>query len=558
MQDAFPMLPFVRALLNKPPTIMAIPANLDAFLPREDLYAEGNEPKVNEFSEMGITELREQWVQRLRKPDFQRTTDDWNADHIMQFVKSFIEGDVIPGVIFWASPATGNILVIDGAHRISAILAWIFDDYGDREPSQKFFGYQDNFDQIAAANAARDAIAHPDNNIGAFRDILAAQSKSNAPKRLKDLGKSMTAARFKIQWLHADAPGKAEESFYRINLRSVALNKTEIKLIRDRDKPVPIATRAIVQNGEGSAFWKAFPENHKRETVRLAKEIHTLLFSPPLKDQIKSAHLPIAGKSYGGTAMEIALEVVESSNKGPAKGSVAQKTILALRNTRDVLSKINGKYDGCLGLHPAVYFYSHVTGKHQPAALMAIIKWVQSFDKKRFREFISVRKYFEDFLIQNARALGETISARGSKGRSVNTLIAYYDLVLNELLKGSGPKNILDAMRKDPKMFPFAENLPDFTEYGADFSTETKSAGFLVDSIKGAPPCRACGARYQPDSVNADHKIQKSKGGTGTPKNFAPTHFYCNGGKATFLPLIRSAWRLIKAQSAPTRKRAAR
>src|SRR5882724_1035669 len=110
---------------------MAIPANLDAFLLREDFNAHGDKPKINEFGEMGITELREQWVHLLRKPDFQRTTDDWDADHIMQFIKSFAEGDVIPGVIFWASPSTGNILVIDGAHRISAILAWIFDDYGD-------------------------------------------------------------------------------------------------------------------------------------------------------------------------------------------------------------------------------------------------------------------------------------------------------------------------------------------------------------------------------------------------------------------------------------------
>jgi hypothetical protein len=84
--------------------VMAIPANLDAFILREDFYADGSKPAINEFQEMGLTELREQWVHKLRKPDFQRTTDDWDADHIMQFIKSFAEGDVIPGVIFWAAP----------------------------------------------------------------------------------------------------------------------------------------------------------------------------------------------------------------------------------------------------------------------------------------------------------------------------------------------------------------------------------------------------------------------------------------------------------------------
>jgi len=33
---------------------MAIPANLDVFLPREDFNAEGDKPKINEFQEMGI------------------------------------------------------------------------------------------------------------------------------------------------------------------------------------------------------------------------------------------------------------------------------------------------------------------------------------------------------------------------------------------------------------------------------------------------------------------------------------------------------------------------
>ena len=211
-------------MIHETADLMSIPANLDAFLPREDFNTDGNHSPRNEFLEMGLTELREQWVHVLRKPDFQRTTDDWDADHIMQFIKSFAEGDVIPGVIFWASPTTGNILVIDGAHRISAMLAWIFDDYGDKDRSLKFIGYQENADQIAAATATRNAVAE---GVGTFKEVSEASSKPNASKRLKELAASMTAMRFKIQWLHADSR-KAEDSFYRINLRSVALNKTGI------------------------------------------------------------------------------------------------------------------------------------------------------------------------------------------------------------------------------------------------------------------------------------------------------------------------------------------
>ena len=73
----------------------------------------------------------------------------------------------------------------------------------------------------------------------------------------------------------------------------------------------------------------------------------------------------------------------------------------------------------------------------------------------------TVRNYFEEFLILNARALSETISTRGSKGRSVPTLIAYYDLVLNEFLKGSNPKRIFGQMRKNPKLAPIVQKVPD-------------------------------------------------------------------------------------------------
>jgi hypothetical protein len=185
---------------------------------------------------------------------------------------------------------------------------------------------------------------------------------------------------------------------------------------------------------------------------------------------------------------------------------------------------------------------------------MAIIKWMSGFNKDRFKEFTSVRKYFEEFLIFNARAVGETISTRGSRGRSVPTLISYYDLLLNELAQGSNVKTIIKKMRKQPKLFPFAAKFPDVTEYGAEFSTETKSAVFLIDALRGAPICRVCHARYQPDSVNADHKIPMSQGGMGYPKNLSPTHYYCNSGKTTLEPIIQAAWQRFEASRAPTRK----
>jgi len=45
---------------------------------------------------------------------------------------------LIPAIILWNSGR--YIFTIDGAHRLSALIAWVLDDYGDGIISQTFFG----------------------------------------------------------------------------------------------------------------------------------------------------------------------------------------------------------------------------------------------------------------------------------------------------------------------------------------------------------------------------------------------------------------------------------
>ena len=413
---------------------MAVPANLDAFLLREDFFAESDKSKSQqeEFLEIGLTDLKDTFSGMMRKPDFQRTTAAWDARRIMQFIKSFAEGDLIPGIIFWNSPTTGNILVVDGAHRISALLAWIHDDYGDMVTSQGFLGFQPNKEQTDAAATTRKLV---NSKVGRFSEIWNALDNPNAIPRHKELAPNVKKRRLPVQWVRGDAQ-TVTESFFRINLQGVALDKTEQKLICGRMEPNAIATRAIVQFGEGHHYWKDFAEADAAKTVEKAKEVHKLLFSPPLEHPIKTLHLPIGGKSYAGTAMEVTLELVEFANQKPAIGAVGPVTVDTLQKTWRVLSKINGMDAACLGLHPAVYFYSHATGKHQPAALMAVIKWMSELNDQQIENFTLVRKEFENFLISNSRIMGDAISRRGSRGRSVPTLIDYYNLVFLELFKG--------------------------------------------------------------------------------------------------------------------------
>ncbi|MEH2463120.1 hypothetical protein [Nostoc sp.] len=53
-------------------------------------------------------------------------------------MKTFIEGDLIPVISLWRSPG-GYLFVIDGSHRLSALAAWVNDDYGDGTISKLFY-----------------------------------------------------------------------------------------------------------------------------------------------------------------------------------------------------------------------------------------------------------------------------------------------------------------------------------------------------------------------------------------------------------------------------------
>lgn len=110
--------------------------NLDALIPRDDV--EAKKPKAGKgVIQVTELELGRHFYGLLRKPLFQRETNDWGVDNVVSLVRSFRNGHLIPSVILWS--ADGSTFVIDGAHRLSVFIAWVNDDYGDKAISQAFF-----------------------------------------------------------------------------------------------------------------------------------------------------------------------------------------------------------------------------------------------------------------------------------------------------------------------------------------------------------------------------------------------------------------------------------
>lgn len=142
--------------------------NLDALISREDFKVEEviNSGKKKETISIEDIKSDSFFFSNLRKPDFQRETNEWDGERVSELIRSFITGDLIPSVILWRSTG-GYLFVIDGSHRLSALAAWVNDDYGDGKTSKHFYDGIVPDEQLKAADETRKLV---DKTVGTYSD----------------------------------------------------------------------------------------------------------------------------------------------------------------------------------------------------------------------------------------------------------------------------------------------------------------------------------------------------------------------------------------------------
>lgn len=228
--------------------------NLDALIERQDM--KGGEPRdipdQFTFRHTDLIKKGGMTYSVLRKPDFQRSTSFWTPEKARDMIVAYLENETIPAVIVWRSPAS-DLFVIDGAHRLSSIIAWINNDYGDGEISKAHYGEPQN---PLAADRARRLIEEA---VGSYKDLIEAPNNSNADPKHRENAKKLVYASLSVQELKkvSDA-AVAEKSFLKINEQGVVLSETEKWLINGRNCPNAIAARAISLKGLGGAYWSRF------------------------------------------------------------------------------------------------------------------------------------------------------------------------------------------------------------------------------------------------------------------------------------------------------------
>ncbi len=515
---------------------MAKKVNLDAMIPREDFAVKEVEGEfaLNLFQDFPITHLYAESpvLKLLRKPDFQRETNHWTPEQMATFIASFLDNEVIPSLILWKSPS--YIFVIDGGHRLSALRAWIEDDYGDGALSGAFYKTEISDDQKRIAKRARKLIEQKVGRYSTLKSHVDSLSDSSVTRRAKVLFTRALA----LQWVQG-SPLVAESSFFKINSQGTPLDEIERSLIENRRKPIAISARAILRAGSGHRYWSAFSDSIGSEIVDLSQQLNKLLFEPEAELPLKTLDVPLGGSVSPVDALSLLIEFLTiagtrvhpiASISAYLDDDTGEETLKVLRNSVQVLNRITGNGPGSLGLHPAVYFYSE-QGKYIRFLFLGMIALVS--DKLRtnnsvwFKTFTSVRYEIEQFLIENKSTIGLVLQNL-SKAQRVSKMRDLFDYLVSTASKSEGLEigNAIAQLGITGRILEV-----DGKQTSARISEDTKSMLFIRNSITKALPCSICRGLLDPKkSVSYDHIDPVRDGGTGHIENIQLTHPYCNTG----------------------------
>lgn len=532
---------------------MAEKVNLDAMIPRQDFLteevADGGAGGDRGKQSASATDLRkgEMFFSTLRKPDFQRETAAWSPVMVKEFIKSFVEDDLVPSVICWLSPSRLSF-VIDGAHRLSAIIAWLMDDYGDGELTKAMFNGPIPDEQLKVGDKTRALVKK---EIGLFKDYASESTSPGTLPALSSRVRSLANAQVPLLWVKGTDSAKAERAFMTINQSAVEIDPTEFAIINSRTKPNAIAARAIVRNGSGHKYWGTFSEAGQSEVVKEAKEIYAALYRPPLPTPPRTEELPIAGYGYGTQTLPLIFDFANIANgiqvtdvsKSKKRFDVTkqdkpdeQGTLRVLNESERLCRRISSTHASSLGLHPAVYFYSS-TMKHQPTTVLAVAQFVKELEgETRLNEFSSARRNFEEFLVSHKMFMNQLTMKHGSMAKGFLPIKNYYKFVLDRVLSGDNEAAIENALQGDPKYQTLVKERPILTSQAKKFSSDAKLSKLMTDVLSATFRCDICGARVDKKAMHLGHTKDRKDGGIAVTQNSGWEHPYCN---TTYKPFLQ-------------------
>jgi hypothetical protein len=514
-------------------TEMAKRVDLDAMIPREDFAIEAQPYPLDLMGDFPIRHLEMDAPVRklLRKPDFQRETNHWTPEQVAMLIESFVDSEVIPSLILWKAPR--YIFVIDGGHRLSALRAWMENDYGDKKISETFYSDISKV-QKEIAERTRKLV---EKRVGRYADLVKLVDSPTASEKDRRRAQVIATRALALQWISGDA-SVAESSFFKINSQGTPLDDTEKLLIVNRLKPIAIAARAILRAGTGHKYWSYFTPECIQNVEKVTQEIHERIFKPEAKEPLKTLELPIGGSVSPIDALALLIEFLTIAGTRDEKGkditayandTDGSQTLTVLKNGMEVLNRMAGNRAASLGLHPAVYFYNE-KGKYIRFLFLgiasAIHEKIRNNDPGFFKKFTTVRYRLEKFLIENKSLIGMILQNLGKTTR-VSKMKDLFEYLVKELQDGTKeikPEDAIAHLGLRGRILDVKE-----TQVSQQISDDTKTMVYVKEAIKNAIRCPICRGILDPaKSVSYDHIEPRRSGGTGDHANVQLAHPYCN------------------------------
>ena len=504
--------------------------NLDALIQRQDLEVvspDGNNTAGKDtpipVSELAIGKLH---YQLLRKPGFQRETDDWSIDNVVTLIKSFANGHLIPALIVWRG-GTGYTFVIDGAHRLSALIAWVNDDFGAGEISKAYFKGQLPKKQREIHDECK---ARVEKEVGAYLTLSRVLMLPERPTPDQVRTASNLSGALVTQTVGGDAE-MAATSFLAINQRAVQIDPTERYMIEHRDKPNVIAARALVKNARGHEYWRKFNIDVRHRIEQRARQIYSAIYEPEDAEAHSDVELQPAGLAYTANGLRIAVDLVNIVNgvKSPPEKNdmTGEATDRFIDKTNGVVKFIAGHDPSSMSLHPSVYFWN-ATGNHQPSMFLAVVAFVQDLiHRDELIAFTLVRASFEEFLLGKGEIRKHILGKYGGWGKSLGPTGRMLRTLFNGLSHGKSFDAIEALILKD-QGGDDGSDIELVTK--KDNWKETKKALRRQAALDLALRCPICKARMVIAHMSDDHTRRRSDGGSSNVDNAKLTHHFCNHG----------------------------
>lgn len=525
----------------------------------------------------------EDYIATLRKPDFQRATWAWSPEDCLSLLDTLINYQVIPSIIMWRSPETGLRYILDGGHRVSVVLAWLNDDWGESQAE-----FMDNSQQAdMVLKAARQVRNLVDSYIGNIRDYeLAAQEimrltiASRSPKvEMEGMQNGKAFERgifyqtlragdifFSVLWANGDYR-IAEQSFLKINKSGRQLSDWETKLIENRNSSFARLVMSLTNVRSAPYYWPDQPEELVSPELRDMvgdvlngiRYMERILFYPEYRRPLSTLEQPFLAapadkkpywiaelltviQGYRGQTAET--EQLLAADKDANPSEIVANGHKLIIDTINVFDHVVGNPDPSdpanksLEVVPLLYFYKP-DGSYIRSLLYGFLYWlIQGGDEEitARKEIFSVyRGPFERVFKADKDILVQGLGRNIGSGSEVTLQTAiYYNTLLDLLVKYAGD---IDSEGFLADYGAFIGNLAKTAKQTATpqavrsriFTPRQKSTTIIDALLNGLYTCQICGGKLNPSAkVQHDH-IQRSRdGGATITTNERILHPFCN------------------------------